>query len=269
MEIKNKREFAKYCLSDIQVSVYSAETNEREIVYVKSENDNPMEKDFCPRRDFCLADCVGMCYADGVMYIGRIKDGLPNGKGTLFNIDGEEYIGNFENGRPKGLIFYRNVNGKRGRVRFGKGIEISVCRSIDERIVQSGVRREFPDGDVYVGELNADGEPSGFGERIGRDGSIQKGLFLNGVLHGTGRLTFANGNEIAGLFKHGAANGFCLKTFSNGEKIFGVFENGSLDGWCMRVCDGGIVRIERKIKGETVGDGFAIDADGHVCVLRK
>lgn len=41
---------------------------------------------------------INITYPDGKRYVGSIKDGVPNGKGTMFLLDDEKYTGHFRNG---------------------------------------------------------------------------------------------------------------------------------------------------------------------------
>jgi len=47
-------------------------------------------------------DRVGFTYSDGRKYVGQVKEGEPEGLGTLTFPDGKKYVGQFKNGQPEG-----------------------------------------------------------------------------------------------------------------------------------------------------------------------
>jgi hypothetical protein len=61
-------------------------------------------------------------------------------------------------------------------------------------------------------------------------GSFHEGEWLNGVPHGLGTYTFANGDKYVGEFKDGMRNGKGTNTFANGEKYVGEYKGGKRDG---------------------------------------
>lgn len=63
---------------------------------------------------------------------------------------------------------------------------------------------EFPDGSIYVGELNADGRVEGWGRLRWTNGDVYEGEFLDGLMHGQG--TFTSG--VAGAYRGGFVRGY-------------------------------------------------------------
>ena len=43
-----------------------------------------------------------MTLSDGVTYVGKFKDGKPNGQGTMTLPDGTKYVGEWKDGKPNG-----------------------------------------------------------------------------------------------------------------------------------------------------------------------
>lgn len=215
-----------------------------------------------------VVEQCGVCYAEGVLYIGDMKDGIPHGQGKYYTLRGEEYVGNSVLGALDGLVFYRNIAGERGKLYYANGALRDI--KLKTLLAYSGAgglenasEIRFADGDFYIGEVDENGKMNGYGTLYGCAGRELKGCFLNGRLHGVGYIKFSSGDMIEGLFYHGVAQGFCVKTTKD-EKLYGNFEKGLPTGWCMRTTTAKIVRLTRYENGVAVGDEYVVDKDGHV-----
>lgn len=211
---------------------------------------------------------MGVCYAEGVLYTGDMKDGIPHGQGKYYTLRGEEYVGNSVLGALDGLVFYRNIAGERGKFYYANGALND--KKLKNLLAYSGAggledasEIRFADGDFYIGEVDENGKMNGYGTLYGRAGRELKGCFLNGRLHGVGHIKFSSGDMIEGLFYHGVAQGFCVKTTKD-DKLYGDFEKGLPTGWCMRTTAAQIVRLTRYANGVAVGKEYVVDQDGHV-----
>lgn len=208
------------------------------------------------------------CYAEGVLYVGDMRGGIPYGQGKYYTLRGEEYVGNSVCGALDGLVFYRNIAGERGKLYYDNG---KLCdKKLKNLLAYDGTdglenakEISFIDGDLYVGEVDENGKMNGYGTLYGCAGRELKGCFLNGRLHGVGYIKFSSGDMIEGLFYHGVAQGFCVKTAKD-EKLYGNFEKSMPNGWCMRVLPAKIVRLTRYENGVAVGKEYVVDQDGHV-----
>lgn len=210
----------------------------------------------------------GVCYAEGTLYIGEMKDGLPHGQGKYYTLRGEEYVGNSVFGALDGLVFYRNVGGDRGKLYYDNGVlkdkKLKQLLAYDgANGLENASEIHFADGDFYVGEVDENGKMNGYGTLYGRAGRKIKGCFLNGRIHGVGYIKFSSGDIIEGLFYHGVAQGFCVKTTKD-EKLYGNFEKALPAGWCMRVSAAPVVRLTRYERGQAVGTEYVVDKDGHI-----
>ena len=68
-----------------------------------------------------FAECIkGDCnngygtfiFEDGVnTYVGKFKNGVPNGQGTFTFVNGNKYVGEFKNAKRNGLGTYTFANG--------------------------------------------------------------------------------------------------------------------------------------------------------------
>jgi hypothetical protein len=102
---------------------------------------------------------------DGTKYAGALKDGLPEGKGSLTWSDGTKYAGALKNGLPN-----------------GQGM------------------LTFPDGTKYIGSLK-DGMPEGQGSLTSPDGIKYAGELKDGLPSGKGTVTWPvenNGVNVMG-----------------------------------------------------------------------
>ena len=113
-----------------------------------------------------------LTYPDGSNYVGEYKDGKLNGQGTSTWSDGRKYVGEYKDGKPNG----------QGTHSFGKG--------------------DY-EGDKYEGEYK-DGKPNGQGTYISSNGEKYEGEWKdekpwNGTYYdknGNIKGKFVNGKEI-------------------------------------------------------------------------
>ena len=147
---------------------------------------------------------------DGSYYVGGFKDGLPHGRGTwsnkwtaysgdwanltqhgrgtLWTADGSAMKGTFEDGAFKrGILRYAGEYVYEGAVDenylpHGRGILISTAQSV------------IREGNFVRGRLH------GYGRSLNPDRSTYVGGFKEGVMSGSGVLTFASGAKIVGNF---------------------------------------------------------------------
>jgi len=125
-------------------------------------------------------------------YKGDIKNGKPNGQGTLTLPNGFKYVGEWRDGL---------IN--------GQGTST------------------YPNGSKYVGEWK-DGHRSGQGTSTYPNGSKYEGEWRDGLINGQGTLTYHNGSKYVGEWKDGKKNGQGTVTNSDGEKYVGEFNHAKL-----------------------------------------
>ena len=92
------------------------------------------------------------------------------------------------------------------------------------------VRVTYPNGAVYVGELDADGNQYGQGTLTSANGNKYVGEFHDGKLHGQGTLTFANGDKYVGERRDGKRHGQGTYIFANGNKYVGEWRDDKRHG---------------------------------------
>ena len=100
-----------------------------------------------------------------VKYDGQIKNGEPNGIGTILYQDGTNYVGEWKNGKYNGQGTYT-----------------------------------LPNGEIYEGEWK-NGERHGQGIFSLSNGWMYFGEWKNGKQHGHGTYTWTKGQEYDGEFK--------------------------------------------------------------------
>lgn len=132
-------------------------------------------------------------YPDGSKYVGELKDGLPEGKGTYTWANGT-YEGDFKGGYKHGF----------GVILWPDGAKYVGMFQHDK---QNG-KGEFtwPDGDKYVGDFR-DNIIDGNGTYIWRDGAKYTGQFKNGQKHGQGTLVLPTGEKYTGEFAYNKITG--------------------------------------------------------------
>jgi len=110
---------------------------------------------------------------DGVKYVGKIKNGVPNGFGTFYCLDGSMIEGVFKDGK--------------------------LCDvKINDEKISSGITYTYPDGNKYKGEVNFKGEKHGEGEVNFPNGEKYVGNFVNNNYHGLGWYSFVDGTYLFG-----------------------------------------------------------------------
>ena len=140
------------------------------------------------------------------LYEGRLKNGIPDGKGKMTSFDGKTvYEGNFKNGQYHGD----------GKLTYNGGY----------RIVRVG---NWKESKLHgMGKLILDGETVEKGEwNMGRlvrgiknyRNEVYKGELKNGRKHGKGKVTYPDGTSYEGEFKNGEKHGKGKMT-KNGETI--------------------------------------------------
>ena len=149
----------------------------------------------------------GEIHDRGTVSHGKFEDGLFMGKGILQFSDGTMLIGNFEKGEMIGdTKTYRYPNGQSLEVKFKDGVdqegkfkgpdgrEMKVFYENGKMTPESiKAMKEFPRPPYEIKQL--------------RNGSIETGNFINGKLHGKGKVKMPGGAELSGTFVNGKISG--------------------------------------------------------------
>ena len=163
------------------------------------------------------------------VYEGYVKDGIPNGQGTIKYNDGSEYKGGFYDGKPNGNGVYKN---SKGNIVF-EGVYGNGKRAKGVHYADDGTI-------LFKGTYNRDGQRlEGHGIETGNndDGTSWKweGEYKNANWNGKGTISWSNGNKYEGDWKDGNRTGEGTFTFNEkrkgwGYKYVGGFLNGEYHG---------------------------------------
>lgn len=85
-----------------------------------------------------------------------------------------------------------------------------------------------PDGSVYKGDVQKNGQYHGFGVLCKQNRERYQGEWKNGQRHGVGTFTYSNGDNFSGSWKNGVPHGKGIYVFQNGGKVTGTWKNGVL-----------------------------------------
>ena len=125
------------------------------------------------------SDAASISYNGGT-YTGELRNGVPNGQGTMTYASGARYEGEFKDGKPngQGTSTDKNVGKHTGEYKDGK--------------YHGQGNLTSPKGTTYVGEFK-DGKMHGQGTWSNRDGIKYVGEFKDNEFHGQGTMYSAAG----------------------------------------------------------------------------
>ena len=98
--------------------------------------------------------------------------------------------------------------------------QVAQAKFEEEKIVY-----KTTDGGEYLGSLNEQRRPHGYGTRKYGDGAKYEGYFENGFLHGQGTFTWPDGTEYVGEFFEDERNGYGTQTWPDGFRYIGKWKN--------------------------------------------
>ena len=166
---------------------------------------------------FISSDKVITVYnEDGNTYLGKLKNGLPDGYGTLSNPDNSYlYNGEWKDGlkHGKGQLITDNL-------KYSGLFENDVFCGAGGVLCDS-------EGNIYEGDF-LNGKYHGYGHYKLVNGDVYIGQFKYGLFDGRGQLMSQNGDVFDGNFLEGKKDGFGLMIKSDGEKIEGEYKDGVL-----------------------------------------
>jgi hypothetical protein len=110
----------------------------------------------------------GTLVLDGATYSGQLKNGSPNGQGTLVYDDGSTYVGKFKNGVPNGQGRFEDMNGTIMDGEFTDGqFEGEVQNAVQERsTAKVDARKPARDGKAVGARDTKRGTTAGKGEAL-------------------------------------------------------------------------------------------------------
>lgn len=108
---------------------------------------------------------------------------------------------------------------------------------------------KYPDGSIYNGHWNEQGQRQGYGHISFPDGNNYWGRFENGLYGEVGVMALKNGSRYAGEFKNGNFHGFGVFQRVDGMSFEGEFKDGQIFGM-------GIVTFSDGTHGLPRNEGF-------------
>ena len=160
-----------------------------------------MEKDHWNMVDWLLEigfECEGVGKIvsswNGIVYVGAMKNGKPNGKGRRTWSDGAVYEGSWKDGKcnGQGKCSYASGSVYKGSYKDGKA--------------HGHGKRTYASGLVYEGNWEDD-QRNGQGRSTWPDGAVYEGFYKNDKRNGHGTYRWPNGAVYVGCWK----NGICFK----------------------------------------------------------
>ena len=193
-------------------------------------------------------------YENGDHYIGDLKNGLPDGNGTLnsiFDGIGYTYIGEFKNGKKNGK---GNLSSKDNKYNYDGGW-------INDK--KNGVGTLFDNGDKYTGDF-VDDKYCGNGTLCGKNGEIYECEFREGKPNGIGRVTLVNGDVYTGIFVDGKICGQVSIKYKSGDCYDGYYKNDKKSGYGCLILNTG-ESYEGDFDNDLYnGEGKLTKADGEI-----
>ena len=182
---------------------------------------------------------------DGAIYVGNVKNGKPDGEGTLYYVDGTTcttYSGSWVEGKKQIKGSWYNSYGKKQ------------CEILRKENGKPYGRYWYDKNIRYEGPLNDNNKPDGKGAiYIGSPENYMfkyEGNFKDGVLEGETTITFQNGNRLTCEVKNGKFIAPGTLYDKDNKVIYGNDENGN----------------DKPIANYTCKYDGAIISDGNLCI---
>ena len=172
---------------------------------------------------------VSKFFENGDHYLGDMKNGAPDGNGTLNTIMegmGYTYVGEFKNGKKNGR---GNLSSKDNKYNYDGGWK-------DDK--KNGIGTLFDYGDKYTGDFMND-KYCGNGTLCSKNGEIFECEFKDGKPNGIGRVTLPNGDVYTGTFVDGKILGQVSIKYKDGQSYDGYYKDGKKTGYGCLICKNG------------------------------
>ena len=183
----------------------------------------------------------------GDVFIGAYRDGDKNGLGIYTRSNGDKYMGEWKKGKKSGQGIWTTASG----IKY-EGVwenDNFIREATVNFLNQSNSASDYallknpnnlppcpkPDYSKKT-EIERTAKWTRCWGSIKAEldtpfkGSFHEGEWLNGVPHGLGTYTFANGDKYVGEWKDGMRNGQGTNTFANGDKYVGEWKDAKYHG---------------------------------------
>lgn len=198
---------------------------------ISLQGDSPKEKEQLTRINF------GNGY-----YLGQAHNNMKHGIGAYYFDNGQRFEGEYKNDKIDGSgIYYWSENHYfagtwRNEKRNGYGIEVRedgsyTCQYWENEVmigkpsIQNPQRLNFSNG-YYIGEVS-NGVAHGKGTYYWNDGSKFEGTWINGIINGSGLLTYSNNmGHYVGYWINGKRQAcYGMQCLSNGGRLIGFWSD--------------------------------------------
>jgi hypothetical protein len=137
--------------------------------------------------------CPGTLPFSGGTFSGILRDGKPNGPGTLTLSSGDKYVGDFRDGLAVGKVVMTLSTG-------------TIIGEFHDGKITGTATLTLPTGEKYVGEIR-DNQLTGQGIMTLPSGETYRGEFRNNKPNGQGTLLSPNGTKYVGEFRDSKRSG--------------------------------------------------------------
>jgi hypothetical protein len=164
-------------------------------------------------------------YRNKISKKGFFKKGKLHGQGMEINLHHQK--------RKLEGEFFEGVLHGQGKITFtSTGTSYSgdfIHGVLTENMAGNQKRKIYQSGEIEEGQFDGGGKLSGSGKRISKKGDmISEGVFLDGQLNGSGKVTYGNNICHQGSYKNGLLEGQGTIRFPNGMSFQGNFIKGIL-----------------------------------------
>jgi hypothetical protein len=140
-----------------------------------------------------LKNGTGRCvYPNGDIFKGTYVKGKRSGNGLMWWSDGRFFKGLFVDDQIKGKGIFKVQAGPKSVIIEGQ---------FDNGVIVAGPAKiQYPNGDIYEGRVNMQGQRDGSGRHFYCNGDIYEGSWSHNKRSGKGRLNLVDGGVFNGTF---------------------------------------------------------------------
>ena len=190
--------------------------------------------------------------AEGFTWDGKCVDGFVSGQGTL-TVKDVVFQGEFERGvLVSGEVRFRGSGSYKGALKDNQPAGRGAMRLPDGTVIEGTFERRTVVGAADVAWPN---------------GTRYSGEVIDlAIMHGKGKLIYANGATYEGTFAHGEYHGKGKATWPDGSHYTGDYAFGREQGYGVLVGANGSIYEGEWVLGRKQGKGTLQNADGSRCV---
>lgn len=164
-------------------------------------------------------------FKNGGNFVGEFKNDVIDGSGVFFWNPNKYYVGSWTDGKRDGFGIQINEDGNYSCQYWED--EVYIGRN---PVIERPKYIRYSNG-YFLGEVE-NGKPNGKGKYVWNNGNVFEGFWINGVINGSGLLTFSNNQGVfIGYWENGQRKCcYGIECLSNGNKIIGIWKNETYRG---------------------------------------